>query len=283
MASCKQGDIYQWIKLSSPFLRKVERNIESREHIERRMPFKFSFRTKSIVQRLFSFTRSPHCTEYFKLVAKWPRCVCTSKVNSRRERRDDIIGRVNACSIRGNSCHWWSTFGARRKWRTLEGLKVREFIILRERRNELESWRSKSVFHSFSFFFLLLSFSFSSTLGLTETTRKLLIRRAFRDERAERIPRLFNWNVTKWNSSRHGALIEPERYPGHNDKHAAGNVDLNKIVTEFPLEQQVNFQATVLSCKKKSRSNLSVRLLRTVSPRYLQSSINDVEEGREFR
>lgn len=34
-------------------------------------------------------------------------------------------------------------------------------------------------------------------------------------------------------------------YPRHDDQHAARNVNQDEVVTEFPLEQHINFDATV--------------------------------------
>ena len=41
--------------------------------------------------------------------------------------------------------------------------------------------------------------------------------------------------------------VEPEVDPGHDDEHAAGDVDGDEVVGELPLEHQVHRQATVFS------------------------------------
>ena len=43
------------------------------------------------------------------------------------------------------------------------------------------------------------------------------------------------------------SLIDPEADPRQYDEHATGNVDLDEVVVEFPLERQVHPQAAVLS------------------------------------
>lgn len=50
---------------------------------------------------------------------------------------------------------------------------------------------------------------------------------------------------------RHRALVQPERHPRHDHQHAAGDVDLDQVVTELPLEQQIHLQTAVLACDEK--------------------------------
>jgi hypothetical protein len=53
---------------------------------------------------------------------------------------------------------------------------------------------------------------------------------------------------------RHCALVQPEADPRHDDQHAAGDVDLDQVVRELPLEQQVHLQATVLACARARKT-----------------------------
>ena len=53
---------------------------------------------------------------------------------------------------------------------------------------------------------------------------------------------------TERHPGRYSVGVEPERHPGHDDQHAARNVDLDQVVGELALEQQVHLQARVLAC-----------------------------------
>ena len=46
---------------------------------------------------------------------------------------------------------------------------------------------------------------------------------------------------------RHRVGVQPEGDPGHDDEHAARDVDGDEIVGELALEHKVNGQATVFS------------------------------------
>lgn len=51
-------------------------------------------------------------------------------------------------------------------------------------------------------------------------------------------------------AGRHRALIEPEGHPGHDDQHAAGNVDLDQVVRELSLEQEIHLETTVFTWRR---------------------------------
>ena len=47
-----------------------------------------------------------------------------------------------------------------------------------------------------------------------------------------------------------GVLVEPEADPRHDDQHATGNIDGDKVVGELTLEDELNLQAAVFTWKK---------------------------------
>ena len=52
-------------------------------------------------------------------------------------------------------------------------------------------------------------------------------------------------------AGRHGVGVQPERHPGHDDQHAARDVDLDQVVGELALEQQVHLQTRIFACRPK--------------------------------
>lgn len=45
---------------------------------------------------------------------------------------------------------------------------------------------------------------------------------------------------TQAHPGRHGVGVQPEADPGHDDKHAAGDVDCQQVVGELSLEGEVH-------------------------------------------
>ena len=58
-----------------------------------------------------------------------------------------------------------------------------------------------------------------------------------------------------------GVLVQPEADPGHDDQHAARDVDCQQVVGELPLKRQVHSQAAVLACKITRVSYCSYNLV----------------------
>lgn len=62
-------------------------------------------------------------------------------------------------------------------------------------------------------------------------------------------------------------MVQPERYPGDDNQHAARDVDLDQVVTELSFKQKVDFKATVFTC------NISI----IVEQRYLNNVLRVIK------
>lgn len=55
------------------------------------------------------------------------------------------------------------------------------------------------------------------------------------------------FSFTRDGASRHGLLVDPERHLGQDDHHNEGDIRLDQIISELPLEDEMDYLDGILA------------------------------------